>query len=230
MPIGREEISMPAKGMDPALARRIVAEANKWIGTPYRYGGEKRGKGTDCSGMVMVIYRDIAGVKLPRSSREQQSFCKKIERKKLAPGDLVFFASKAGGARVGHVGIYRGKGEFVHASSSRGVIVSRLDEKYYQRHYHSGGRIPGIRERKLSAPLHNPASKKTPVVAPKTQSTPQESKETVSSPRNVPEVHLDSLENLFKTLETDSVLQPPDTKQTETADSIRASVVKAMSF
>lgn len=59
-------------------------------------------------------------------------------------GDLVFFATKKGGNRVGHVGIYMGDGEFIHSSSSRGVIVSNLSEPYYTSHFHSAGRVPGL--------------------------------------------------------------------------------------
>lgn len=123
--------------------KSVVKEAHKWLGTPYAYGGKER-KGTDCSGMVMRVFQDAAGIKLPRSSREQCDFCKKIKRKELAPADLVFFVSKAGGSRISHVGVYIGNGEFIHSSTSKGVIISSLDEKYYQRHYHAAGRVPGI--------------------------------------------------------------------------------------
>lgn len=123
--------------------KSVVKEAHKWIGTPYAYGGKER-KGTDCSGMVMRVFQDAAGIKLPRSSREQCDFCKKIKRKELAPADLVFFVSKAGGSRVSHVGVYIGNGEFIHSSTSKGVIISSLDEKYYKNHFHAAGRVPGI--------------------------------------------------------------------------------------
>lgn len=121
---------------------RIVSQARRWLGTPYRYGGETR-QGTDCSGMVMVLYRDVAGIKIPRNSGKQQEFCKHIQRSELNPGDLVFFSSSRKG-RVSHVGIYAGRDKFIHASSSQGVIISSLDEDYYRRHFHSAGRVPGV--------------------------------------------------------------------------------------
>ena len=111
------------------------------IGPPYKYGGESR-KGTDCSGLTMVVYRDVAGIKIPRNSGKQQEFCSRISRNALSPGDLVFFSSSRKGS-VSHVGIYAGSGKFIHASSSRGVILSSLDEDYYRRHFHSAGRVPG---------------------------------------------------------------------------------------
>jgi len=121
---------------------RIVEEARSWVGTPYRYGGESR-NGTDCSGMVMNVYRDVAGIKLPRNSARQAEYCRRIKRSELQPGDLVFFTSRKGKG-INHVGIYVGNGCFVHASSSRGVIVSDLDQNYYARTYHSSGRVPGL--------------------------------------------------------------------------------------
>lgn len=132
-----------------ATASKIIREAELWIGTPYRYGAQTRRKGTDCSGMTMVIYRDKAGVSLPRNSAEQQRFCMPVSKENLQPGDLVFFSSSTRGGRVNHVGIYRGDGEFIHASSSRGVMVSRLDQKYFATHYHSAGRV---RELATAAP------------------------------------------------------------------------------
>lgn len=126
---------------DNRFGEKIVAQARKWIGTPYKYGGESR-KGTDCSGLTMVVYRDVAGIKIPRNSGKQQEFCSRISRNALSPGDLVFFSSSRKGS-VSHVGIYAGSGKFIHASSSRGVILSSLDEDYYRRHFHSAGRVPG---------------------------------------------------------------------------------------
>ena len=123
---------------------KLIAESRRWLGTKYRYGGQSRSDGTDCSGMVMVIYRDVAGVKLPRSSAEQQKYTKRIDRRNLLSGDLIFFATKAGGNKVGHVGIYIGEDKFIHASSSRGVMISGLDEKYYVSHLHSYGRVESI--------------------------------------------------------------------------------------
>jgi len=128
---------------DRVIAAAIVEEAYRWIGTPYKYGGQSR-RGTDCSGLVVEVYSKVAGLKLPRSSREQQSWCRRISRAALHAGDLVFFASKAGGSRVGHVGIYIGDNRIIHASGSRGVIISNLSEDYYRRHFYSAGRVEGI--------------------------------------------------------------------------------------
>ncbi len=125
-----------------ASARDIIEESRTWLGTPYCYGGQSR-KGTDCSGMVMKVF-EAKGIKLPRDSRSQQAWCLPIDKTSLKPADLVFFASSAGGSRVSHVGIFIGKSQFIHSSTSKGVIVSSLDEDYYIRHFHSAGRVPQV--------------------------------------------------------------------------------------
>lgn len=122
-------------------ARAVISEAEQWLGTPYKYGGQQCGIGTDCSGMVMAVYEAAAGIQLPRNAAKQQLYCQAVNKEELQPGDLVFFSSSSRGGRVSHVGIYRGNGEFIHASSSKGVIVSNLDQQYYRKHYHSAGRI-----------------------------------------------------------------------------------------
>lgn len=127
---------------DTEVANAIVAQARKWVGTPYRYGGKSR-KGTDCSGMVMAIFDDVASVKLPRDSRSQRNFCRDVPRDAIQTGDLVFFDTAKNG-NIGHVGLYIGNGEMIHASSSRGVVVSNLDEAYWLRHYVSAGRVEAI--------------------------------------------------------------------------------------
>ncbi len=119
---------------------QLISEARKWIGTPYRYGGNSR-SGTDCSGMIMELFKKVYNIKLPRSAAMQQSYARKIERKDLGAGDLVFFNTGKSNNKVSHVGLYIGGGRMIHASSSRGVMESGLEERYWQRTYHSSGRI-----------------------------------------------------------------------------------------
>lgn len=120
--------------------RLLVDEAMTWLGTPYRYGG-KDYKGTDCSGMTMQVYNKALGIAIPRNSAEQQKFCKTIKKGALSPGDLVFFCTGKNKSRVSHVGIYIGQGQFIHSSSSKGVIISSIDERYYTSNYHSSGYV-----------------------------------------------------------------------------------------
>lgn len=120
---------------------RLMKEADEWLGTPYRFGASERGKGADCSGLVTGVFANALNLKLPRSSRDQAEWCSPLGGVREAiPGDLVFFAPGGKGS-VNHVGIYLGDGRFVHASSSRGVMVSSLDEPYFTRNYMSVGRV-----------------------------------------------------------------------------------------
>ncbi len=131
------------KEIDSSTAKALVKEAKTWLGTKYTYGGHSR-KGTDCSGMVMEVFNEVCGIKLPRSSAQQQQYCKSIKRDDLKIGDLVFFATGKDKKRVSHVGLYIGDGKIIHSTTKKGVIVSKLDEKYYIRTFHSCGRVPAL--------------------------------------------------------------------------------------
>lgn len=128
----------------------IVDEAVRWLGVPYKYAGNDK-KGVDCSGLTSQVFFKTLNVKMPRSSREQQQWCINIKKENLQPGDLVFFATGSDRNRVSHVGIYIGNGDIIHASSSRGVIVSNLTENYYLKRYHSSGRPDVIHQIYASA-------------------------------------------------------------------------------
>ena len=121
------------------LSGQILSEAEKWIGVPYSYGGESK-SGTDCSGFVLNIFKAV-GIILPRTAHQQWQFAVPISNSDLRPGDLVFFSS---GGKVDHVGIYVGNDQMIHASSSRGVIITDLSENYYESRKRSYGRIDGI--------------------------------------------------------------------------------------
>lgn len=128
-------------GMDigPKDNHRLYLTAAEWIGTPYRSGGHTK-RGTDCSGLTGEIYRKVYRVRLPRSTGEQLAACRKVARRGLKEGDLVFFHNGKSRKKVTHVGIYLKDGKFVHASTSRGVIVSSLDENYWRCCWMRGGR------------------------------------------------------------------------------------------
>ncbi len=114
----------------------LLTYAMQFIGTPYEYGGESPG-GFDCSGFVQFIYSSFLGIDLPRTADSQFYSGEFVEQANLIPGDLVFFNG------LGHVGIYIGEGQFIHSSSpsSGGVIISALDESYYERGYYGATRI-----------------------------------------------------------------------------------------
>lgn len=118
----------------------LYKECATWIGVPHRYGGTNK-NGVDCSGLVMRIYKDVYGLRLSRSSGLiYRNDCKPISKKQLQEGDLVFFSTSKK-EKINHVGIYLRNGYFIHTSSSRGVIVSRLDEAYYRHAWKGAGRV-----------------------------------------------------------------------------------------
>lgn len=124
------------------LRPQIVKEALSWIGTPYKYGAQEKGKSTDCSGLVLMVYKEITQIKLPRNSLKQAEFCEKLNNKNVKPGDLIFFALD-GKKEISHVGIMIDDHQFVHASASKGVIVSSIKTPYYERNFKMYGRVPG---------------------------------------------------------------------------------------
>ncbi|MCP4621943.1 MAG: hydrolase [bacterium] len=112
----------------------IVRTAKRYIGVPYRWGGESPRTGFDCSGLTMVVYR-LNGLDLPRSSGQQWQAGVPVKRGRLTKGDLVFFAT-SGGKRVSHVGIYTGNNKFLHAPrQGRKIRESSLSSNYYKSRY-----------------------------------------------------------------------------------------------
>lgn len=100
-----------------------------WYGTPYKYGGINE-NGIDCSGFTNVLYKEIYNIQLPRVSKDIAENVKRKYADNLQEGDLVFFSFGKTGT-VNHVGIYLHNNKFVHASTSKGVIISNLTEPYY---------------------------------------------------------------------------------------------------
>jgi cell wall-associated NlpC family hydrolase len=116
----------------------LVRVAKTFLGVPYRLGGSTL-RGIDCSALVKKIY-GIFEISLPRTAREQFGAGKSVDKDELAEGDLVFFKTRRSFA--GHVGIYIGRGEFVHASSyQRKVKVDRLDAPYFSKRFLRGVRV-----------------------------------------------------------------------------------------
>ncbi len=166
----------------------LLKEADSWIGTPYAWGGNDR-KGVDCSGFVTQVFLRSLDISLPRTSQQQMEYCRPVDRKDLLPGDLVFFTVR-GGDRVGHVGIYIGNGQMVHASSSKGVVITPLDNPYFVANYFSSGRVDrymAMIDKKKSIPAKpTPSPLKAPV-GNKAGQTVASRKKTPAPKKTVPE-------------------------------------------
>lgn len=118
----------------------IIQVAKKYLGAPYKFGGNDLATGIDCSGYVKKIFSRF-NVYLPRTARDiYYSSGYKVSKKKLDTGDLVFFTTYA--KYPSHVGIYIGNDEFIHASSaSRKVTIDSINKQYYKKRYIGAKRV-----------------------------------------------------------------------------------------
>ena len=141
LPAAAERSRPAAEHGVEGVEARAADHALDLVGRPYRYGGSNPATGFDCSGLVQYSYAR-AGRKLPRSTEDQRVTSERIRVADLRRGDLIFFDQE--GKKHGHVGIYVGNGEFVHApSSGKRVRRDRLDTPYWSRHI-SEVRRPGV--------------------------------------------------------------------------------------
>jgi cell wall-associated NlpC family hydrolase len=138
---GEKTESVPSiplgKWNNPEERSLLVRVVKTFLGVPYKLGGSTL-KGIDCSAFVKKIY-EVFNIELPRTTREQFSIGKKVQKNQLEEGDLVFFRERGNRA---HVGIYVGENQFVHASSySKEVKIDYLDTPYYSKRFLRGVRI-----------------------------------------------------------------------------------------
>lgn len=116
----------------------LLESIDKWWGTKYCLGGATDNC-IDCSAFTQIIMRDVYKHNLPRTAQEQYDACEKVQLEDLKEGDLVFFQTS--GCSISHVGVYLLNNKFVHAATSGGVIISDLNDKYWQPRYRGAGRL-----------------------------------------------------------------------------------------
>ena len=118
----------------------LLSQMEKWYGTQYCFGGSTDSC-IDCSSFTQVILRDVYNVKIPRNAQQQFDARTKIEVENLKEGDLVFFNTVSASMIITHVGVFVCNNKFVHASTSKGVTISDLSEKYFAKAFRGAGRF-----------------------------------------------------------------------------------------
>jgi probable lipoprotein NlpC len=121
----------------------VISKARSYTGTPYKWGGTSS-KGMDCSGLLLNSFGAI-DYKIPRTSAEQKKIGKKVSRSEIKKGDLLFFATSKKKRKVTHVGLVTevqgSKVTFIHASTSKGVTESSLQNAYWNKRFRQARRI-----------------------------------------------------------------------------------------
>ncbi|MES2110358.1 MAG: C40 family peptidase [Bacteroidota bacterium] len=117
---------------------RLYAFVEQWMGTPYKFGGEDK-DGVDCSGLTQLLEQQVYGINIPRSTSQQINVIKRKYEEELVEGDLLFFDYD--GKKFSHVAVYLQNGYYVHASSSRGVIITKLHDPYTYKYFSRCGSI-----------------------------------------------------------------------------------------
>lgn len=127
-------------GIDPSEVKNITLYQfiDDWYGAPYKYGGQSK-SGVDCSGFINSLFMDVYGKKVPRTTSQIAEEVRSVSKSRIEEGDIVIFDIQ--GKKHSHVGVYLKNGRFVHASSSKGVIISDLNSKYYQEAFGKAGRF-----------------------------------------------------------------------------------------
>ena len=138
----------------------LLEEADSYIGTPYRFGGMTR-NGIDCSAFVLSVFGSTLGMQLPRVAAAQAQEGESIDRSELKKGDLVFFSHSR---RISHVGIVHdvkenGEVDFIHAATSKGVMISSLDDSYWGPKFRYAKRIINIQNTIESTSDHSALAK-----------------------------------------------------------------------
>ncbi|MCH8567064.1 MAG: NlpC/P60 family protein [Balneolales bacterium] len=119
------------------VEQRLMQQYQQWQGTPYRLGGMNL-NGVDCSAFVMMVFKNGFDIDIPRNTAEQMSFGSAVSPRQLMIGDLVFFQT---GRNTLHVGIVLRGGDFMHASTSQGVMISHLGESYWRQRFIRARRV-----------------------------------------------------------------------------------------
>lgn len=138
---------------DDLNKNKMEKSFDRYMGTPYKWGGTEPGRGVDCSGFTSGVYRD-QGIIIPRTSKMQYTVGDEVSRDELQYGDLLFFDTLGKG--VTHVGVYTGRNKMIHASTSSGVVEVPINTDYWNKRYIGARRLTGsdLRSGEVSGEFH----------------------------------------------------------------------------
>ncbi len=127
-------------GVEPGQIQngRLYSFIDQWMGTPYKFGGMDH-DGIDCSGLTVLLEQQVYGINLPRTTSQQVLVIKRKYEEELQEGDLLFFDYD--GKKFSHVGVYLQNGYYVHASSTKGVIIVKLHDPYIYKYFSRCGSV-----------------------------------------------------------------------------------------
>lgn len=128
-------LNVKEKDLDNEKLYRFI---DNWMGVPHRSGGMDK-NGVDCSGFTSILEKEIYSRSVPRTAKSMAEIVKRKYEEDLKEGDLVFFDFQ--GQKFSHVGVYLHNNKFVHASTSKGVIISDLKDPWYYKYFSRGGSI-----------------------------------------------------------------------------------------
>jgi len=135
IPLGVPDVPVP----DGISREDVMVMIVQYLQTPYKYGGATP-QGMDCSAFTRLIYESAINISLPRTTRDQFRVGKKVDKKHLKFGDLVFFKTRRRKS-PSHVGIYVGENLFAHTSRYQGVTISSLESSYYRKRFVGARRV-----------------------------------------------------------------------------------------
>lgn len=135
-----KNLPFPSASLENTLINvnhKLINFYNEWEGVDYKWGGNSK-KGVDCSAFIQKAYKKSFNLNIPRTTIKQVKIGRTINKSHLKIGDLVFFKT---GFNTRHVGIYLENGKFMHASTKKGVTISKLNNNYYKKHYWTAKRL-----------------------------------------------------------------------------------------
>lgn len=156
--------SVPMDLGSSRVAALLKQQYSEWAGTPHQWGGMSK-RGVDCSAFVYITYREKLGYSPPRTTDSLAQWGRQVDHRRLQPADLLVFRT---GIKARHVGIYLGNRQFMHVSSRRGVMISSLDDHYWNQRFWQARRPEGLVATTLPfsvLPWHAPAQYPLPAAA-----------------------------------------------------------------